>query len=142
MVPFGTIWHHLEPFGTIWNHLEPFGTIWNRNEFGTLAFSACAGVTIDQGAVLCLYEGVEMIPEAGLLTVSVDKAPYSILMMVSIVSAYRLMARRGLRTVFFYDQGFLHERGELGSISSQKEVLRQNLTPLVVGYIFTYIFRL
>ena len=63
--------------------LEPF---WN--EIGTLAFSACAGVTIDQGAVLCLYEGLEMIPEAGLLTFSVDKAPYSILMMVSIVSAY------------------------------------------------------
>ena len=78
-----------------------------------------------------------MIPEAGLLTFSVDKAPYSILMMVSIVSAYRLMARRGLRTVFFSVQGFLHERGELGSISSQKEVLRQNLAPLVVGYIFT-----
>ena len=79
--------------------LEPFGTIWN--EFGTLAFSACAGVTIDQGAVLCLYEGVEMIPEAGLLTFSVDKAPYSILMMVSIVSAYRLKARRGLSDSFF-----------------------------------------
>ena len=31
-------------------------------------------------------------------------------------------------------------RGELGSISSQKEVLRQNLAPLVVGYIFTNIF--
>ena len=80
-----------------------FGTILeqNWNEFGTLAFSARAGVTIDQGAVLCLYEGLEMIPEAGLLTFSVDKAPYSILMMVSIVSAYRLKARRGLRTVLF-----------------------------------------
>ena len=29
------------------------------------------------GAVLCLYEGLEMIPEAGLFTFSVDKAPYS-----------------------------------------------------------------
>ena len=81
-------------------------------QIGTLAFSACAGVTIDQGAVLCLYEGLEMIPEAGFLTFSVDKAPYSILMMVSIVSAYRLMARRGL-SEFFSDQGFLHERGRL-----------------------------
>ena len=42
-----------------------------------------------------------MIPEAGLLTFSVDKAPYSILMMVSIVSAYRLMARRGVSDSFF-----------------------------------------
>ena len=29
---------------------------------------------------------------------------------------------------------------KLGSISSQKEVLRQNLAPLVVGYIFTLKF--
>ena len=42
-----------------------------------------------------------MIPEAILLTFSVDKAPYSILMMVSIVSAYRLKARRGLSDFFF-----------------------------------------
>ena len=70
--------------------------IWNAR------LSACAGVTIDQGAVLCLYEGVEMIPEAGLLTFSVDKAPYSILMMVSIVSAYRLKARRGLYSDSFF----------------------------------------
>ena len=76
-------------------------------------FSACAGVTIDHGAVLCLYEGLEMIPEAGLLTFSVDKAPYIVLMMVSIVSAYRLKARRGLSDSFFSDQGFLHERGRL-----------------------------
>ena len=82
-------------------------------QIGTLAFSACAGVTINQGADLCLYEGLEMIPEAGFLTFSVDKAPYSILMMVSIVSAYRLMARRGLSDSFFSDQGFLHERGRL-----------------------------
>ena len=55
-----------------------------------------------------------MIPEAGLLTFSVDKAPYSILMMVSIVSAYRLKARRGLYSdSFFSDQGFLHERDRL-----------------------------
>ena len=52
-----------------------------------------------------------MIPEAGLLTFSVDKAPCRILMMVSIVSAYRLKARRGLSDSFFSDQGFLHERG-------------------------------
>ena len=50
---------------------------------------------------MCLYEEVEMIPEAGLLTFSVDKAPYSILMMVSVVSAYRLKARRGLSDRFF-----------------------------------------
>ena len=50
-----------------------------------------------------------MIPEA---TFSVDKAPCSILMMVSIVSAYRLKARRGLSDIFS-DQGFLHERGRL-----------------------------
>ena len=81
-----------------------------------------------------------MIPEAGLLTFSVDKAPYNIIMMVSIVSAYGLMVRRGLRTVFFKS---LHERGELGNISSQKEILRQNLAPLVVGYIFSLdIFRI
>ena len=60
------------------------------------------------GAVLCPYEGLEMIPEAGLLTFCVEKAPYSISMMVSIVSAYRLKARRSLS-----DQGFLHERGRL-----------------------------
>ena len=75
----------------------------------------------DQGAVLCLYEGLEMIPEAGLLTFSVDKAPYSILMMVSIVQA---KGQERPKDSFFSDQGFLHERGELGSISSQKEVLR------------------
>ena len=40
-----------------------------------------------------------MIPEARLLTFSVDKAPCSILMMVSIVSAYRLKARRGLSDI-------------------------------------------
>ena len=82
--------------------------------FGTtLAFSACAGVTIDQGAVLCLYEGVEMIPEAELLTFSVDKTPCSILMMVSIVSALQANGQERPKDSFFSDQGFLHERGRL-----------------------------
>ena len=47
-----------------------------------------------------------MIPEARLLTFSVDKAPYSILMMVIIVSAYRLKARRGLSDICFLIRGF------------------------------------
>ena len=51
------------------------------------------------------YEGLEMIPEAG-LSFSVDKAPYSIVMIVSIVSAYRLKARRGLFDSFFFYSGF------------------------------------
>ena len=59
------------------------------------------------------------------------------LMMVSIVSAYRLMARRGLRTVFFSDQGFLHERGELGSISIAKR--KYSLLLLLATFSLTFL---
>ena len=83
-----------------------------------------------------------MIPKAGLLTFSVDKAPCSIIMMVSIVSALQANGQERPKDSYFLIRVFFMRGADYYITRKHQEVLRQNLAPLVVGYIFTYICRI